>query len=166
MKCHSAALKEKKKRAQKRRSTGGNLLPLGGKAVLCSYVEVSSSSKQHTAAIIPELHAMRNSFSGRSTTFTSRKKPPRLSTSHLCTWRRTCQALGHSPHPTIRHRRHTQCTLMPVLVCVLTCADFSLHIHAWSQKTHIDKHAVLLGIQEVKIKRVFHWLILPGHNLE
>lgn len=75
MKCHSAALKKKKKkRARKRRRTGSNLIPLGGNAVLCWCVEVSSSSKQHTAAIIPELHAMRHSFSGRSTTFTSRKK--------------------------------------------------------------------------------------------
>lgn len=66
--------KKKKKRARKRRRTGSNLIPLGGKAVLCWCVEVSSSSKQHTAAIIPELHVMRHSFSGRSTTFTSRKK--------------------------------------------------------------------------------------------
>lgn len=53
--------------------TGSNLLPLGGKDVLCAHGEVASTFK-HRTAIILVLHAVRNRFSRRSTTFTCREK--------------------------------------------------------------------------------------------
>lgn len=53
--------------------TGSNLLPLGGKDVLCAHSEVASTVK-HRTAIILVLHAVRNRFSRRSTTFTCREK--------------------------------------------------------------------------------------------
>lgn len=171
MKCHSAALRrgEKKKKKEnggmkERRKqftstwweklfcllTGRSVLPLnsgGFCSCCCTPWEISSlEGQQH-------LHARKKKAANIS--------PPWL--------KPNVSSTDPFPPHHAAPQEHTvcinACRIMHRLVWtpLYTCmkCDAEKHTHA-----HIDKHRVLLGIQEVKIKRDFHWLILPGRNLE